>query len=136
MSIESELEQQISSISFSMTVCDGVRMIRDFPNGDMGEQTRFESVSQMRLEDEDGDEADGFFYVDGPDLASVPVSDKMKPCMQRVKYGDETMRSFLHREESARHQFPNSNEGKMTLNSRMIAGINEETCHLLEKMWC
>ena len=57
-------------------------------NGDGGEQG-LEFLSTSRFKDEDGEDADGFFFADGPDLIPVPVTNQMKPCLRSFTYEEE-----------------------------------------------
>ena len=57
-------------------------------NGDGGEQG-LEFFSTSRFKDEDGEDADGFFLADGPDLIPVPVTNQMKPCLRSFTYEEE-----------------------------------------------
>jgi hypothetical protein len=83
----------------------------------------------MRIEDKDGDEADGFFYADGLELVPVFLLDKLKPCIRSFTYEEGAMRSFIYGEASAgRHDFRNSNGVGVIVNKRLMAGKFEEKC--------
>ena len=69
-------------------MADGSNFIQYAPNGEGGEQG-LEFLSKMRFNDEDGEDKDGFFHADGPDLISVPVPNTMKPCMRKFTYAEE-----------------------------------------------
>ena len=68
-------------------VASGI-FIQYLPNGCGGEQG-LEFLSGARFKDEDDDDADGFYHAYGPDLVSIPVSEKMGPCMRRFTYAEE-----------------------------------------------
>jgi hypothetical protein len=65
-----------------------INVMSDARNGDGGEQG-LKFLSGSRFVDEDGEVADGFFTVDGPDLIPIPVSSGMQPCRQQFTYAEE-----------------------------------------------
>jgi hypothetical protein len=88
--------QIISFVLSSMTLCDDMSLIREYPDGDGGEQ----GWKFVREICKDGDEADGSFYADGPDLVGISVSDDMKSCMRSFTDGEETISRFADGKES------------------------------------
>jgi hypothetical protein len=71
-----------------MADCASENFMQYLPNGGGGEQG-LEFLSGARFKDEEDDDADGFYHADGPDLVSIPVSEKMGPCMRRFTYAEE-----------------------------------------------
>jgi hypothetical protein len=85
----------------------------------------------MRLKDKDGDEADRFFYADGPNLVEISVSDETKSCMRSFTDGEETMSSFMKVWGDmmfwTQIKKKVSNGGSVTLISRFFAGTAGQT---------
>ena len=67
---------------------NGENFIQYAPHGNGGEQG-LEFLSRTRFSDVDGEDADGFFLADGPNIVALPVTNKMQPCMRKFTYDEE-----------------------------------------------